>query len=223
MLTRLLRSWSAASLPLKILGFAGVGAVALVVLAASPLFFNTRVDEEFITVAPAAPTAISAEAAVAPTAIPAEPLAEAPAAPTAIPAVEQAAQALVVAEAPAAPTAVPEVPVALSSGSFTRVDALHAAEGNATIYRTPEGELVLRLEEFASTNGPDLYVALSGHPMPRSSAEAHDDGYLEIARLKANQGNQNYTLPADIDIDAFKSVVIYCRAFSVVFSTAELR
>jgi hypothetical protein len=40
--------------------------------------------------------------------------------------------------------------------------------------------------------------------------------------LKANQGNQNYELPADLDPGAFRSVVIYCKAFSVVFSTAEL-
>jgi hypothetical protein len=125
-------------------------------------------------------------------------------------------------EAMVEPTAAPAGPVALASGGFTQIDALHGAAGNATIYRLPEGNLVLRLENFEAQNGPDLRVGLSGHPMPRNNAELHDGGYIELAVLKANQGNQNYELPADLDPSAFRSVVIYCKAFSVVFSTAEL-
>lgn len=52
----------------------------------------------------------------------------------------------------------------LASGAFTRVDALHAGEGVAAISRDADGQLVLRLEGFSVTNGPDLFVALSGHP-----------------------------------------------------------
>ncbi len=121
-------------------------------------------------------------------------------------------------QAPAAPSG----PQALLHGSFTRVDPLHAAEGTATVYKLLDGGLVLRLEGFKSTNGPDLFVGLSGHPMPRSRAEVHDQGYEEIEALKANEGDQNYALPAGLDPGTFKSVVIYCRAFSVVFSSAEL-
>lgn len=191
---------------------------ALVILAAaafgywtiSPLFISTTVDEAFPTsaaVIEAAPTA-DAPASAAGEAMAAESMA-AEARPTAAPTA-------------ASPAAAPAGPVALSAGSFTTIDSLHGASGSATIYRLPEGGLVLRLADFAAQNGPDLFVGLSGHPMPRSSDEVHQGGYLELARLKANQGNQNYELPADIDLSQYKSVVIYCRAFSVVFSTAEL-
>lgn len=71
-------------------------------------------------------------------------------------------------------------------------------------------------------NGPDLYVYLSGHPMPRSSAQLHEQGAFEVARLKGNVGDQNYALPADLDLSTYRSVVIYCKRFGVVFSTAEL-
>jgi pyruvate/2-oxoglutarate dehydrogenase complex dihydrolipoamide acyltransferase (E2) component len=164
----------------------------------------------------AAPTA--APAAVAPTAAPASTEAPAAVAPTEAPA------AVAPTEAPAAvaPTAAPAEPVALASGSFTRIDALHAASGTATIYRLPDGAHVLRLENFDAQNGPDLRVGLSGHPEPRSNGQLTGDGYVELAVLKANQGNQNYELPADLDPAAFRSVVIYCKAFSVVFSTAAL-
>lgn len=218
----------------------------------SPLFINTRVDEAFPTSAPAAAAGQSmddemaeapmAEEGMAQEAMPAaEEMAEAPMTePTAAPAVgamgEEAMGAEAMGEEPMAepaagamgeevmpePTAAPAGPVALASGSFTQIDALHGASGIATIYRLPEGNLVLRLEDFDAQNGPDLRVGLSGHPMPRNNTELHEGGYVELAVLKANQGNQNYDLPANLDPSAFRSVVIYCKAFSVVFSTAEL-
>ena len=43
-----------------------------------------------------------------------------------------------------------------------------------------------------------------------------------MATLKGNIGSQNYELPADLDLARFRSVVIYCKRFSTVFSTAEL-
>ncbi len=46
--------------------------------------------------------------------------------------------------------------------------------------------------------------------------------YACVARLKGNVGSQNYDLPADVDLSRFRSVVIYCKQFSVVFSSAEL-
>lgn len=185
----------------------------------SPLFLNTQVDEAFPTAAPAAGAASAMPAAAEPTTAP-----TGAAAPTTLPPTEPTPAVPPTAAPPTAvpPTAAPAAPVALSNGSFTFIDNLHWAEGSATIYRLPDGSHVLRLEPFQAQNGPDLFVGLSGHAMPRSSAEAHDSGYVELARLKANQGNQNYELPADLDLSAFKSVVIYCKAFSVVFSTAEL-
>jgi hypothetical protein len=111
---------------------------------------------------------------------------------------------------------------ALARGAFTEVDAVHKAKGTATLYRLGQ-EVLLRLDPFESTNGPDLYVYLSGHPVPRSSAQLHEGGALEVARLKGNIGSQNYSLPANVDLSTYKSVVIYCRRFHVVFSTAELK
>ncbi len=47
-------------------------------------------------------------------------------------------------------------------------------------------------------------------------------GAFEVAQLKGNIGGQNYLLPADLDLSTLKSVVIYCRRFTRVFSTAGL-
>ena len=107
-------------------------------------------------------------------------------------------------------------------GQFRDGDRFHKGSGAATVYRLPDGSHVLRLETLDVTNGPGLVVILSPHPDPTNSLEVRQPGYVEIARLKGNKGNQNYTLPGDVDPASFGSVVIYCKPFNVVFSVAPL-
>lgn len=112
--------------------------------------------------------------------------------------------------------------VALKQGEFTDIDRLHQGSGTATIYQLPDGSHVLRFEGLDVTNGPDLRVLLARHDNPRSRDALDEGGYIELDRLKGNLGNQNYVIPADVDISEFNSVVIYCQPFHVVFSTAPL-
>ena len=60
--------------------------------------------------------------------------------------------------------------------------------------------------------------------MPDPRPEGRDDvtGYLDLGVLKGNVGNQNYEIPADVDVTEFGSVVIYCEPFHVIFATAGL-
>jgi aminopeptidase N len=211
-----------------------VAALAFAYWTISPLFLSRSVNEAFPTsaaMADAKPTADAMMADAKPTAdammADAKPTADAmmadakPTADAMMADAKPTADAMMADAKPTADAMMAEN-VSLGSGSFTKIDALHGASGTATIYRLAEGKLVLRLESFNAQNGPDLVIGLSGNPMPRSSDEVKQGGYLQLASLKANQGNQNYELPADIDLSQYKSVVIYCRAFNVVFSTAEL-
>jgi hypothetical protein len=116
----------------------------------------------------------------------------------------------------------PDAPVVLGSGHFGAIDFIHKGQGQATIYKLPDGKRVLRFEQFQVANGPDLYVYLSGHPAPREDAQVRQDGF-EVAVLKGNIGDQNYDVPADIDLSKYRSVTIWCRRFSANFATAPLK
>lgn len=109
----------------------------------------------------------------------------------------------------------------LASGSFEDADSFHQGSGTAHFLEL-SGQRLLRIEDLDVTNGPNLFVYVSAHPAPRTSAELHDDGDYEVAPLKGNRGDQNYELPPDLDIGRYRSVVIYCKRFAVVFSTARL-
>ncbi|HSD04393.1 MAG TPA: DM13 domain-containing protein [Nitrosopumilaceae archaeon] len=100
------------------------------------------------------------------------------------------------------------------SGTFVGVDAVHDAKGMAKIITLDDGSDVLRLEDFRSTNGPDLYVYLA-------TDETASD-FVNLGRLKANIGNQNYNIPEGTDLSKYDSVLVWCKQFSVLFGKAEL-
>jgi hypothetical protein len=104
----------------------------------------------------------------------------------------------------------------LLTGPFVGVgDGIHGAQGTAKVIPIEGGGgNVLRLEDLAVTNGPDLYVYLS------TDKSASD--FVNLGRLKANIGNQNYLIPGGTDMIRYDTVLIWCRAFSVLFGSAEL-
>ena len=115
-----------------------------------------------------------------------------------------------------------DAPVVVASGEFTDADAIHKGSGRAILYALPDGRHVLRFEDFRTTNGPALVVYLASHPSPASAADVTDQGYLSLGELKGNVGNQNYPIPADVDVAGYRSVVIWCELFDVLFSPAAL-
>ncbi len=128
-------------------------------------------------------------------------------------------------EAPEAEQELPDIQAAqsISSGQFTQMDVVHWAEGTATIYQLADNSRILRFENFRAANGPDLRVLLSASEAPTTTQEVQLRNIdIELGRLKGNLGNQNYIIPAQIDLSQYNSVVIYCRSFGVVFSTAPL-
>ena len=113
-------------------------------------------------------------------------------------------------------------PIVLARAEFSGADDFHQGSGTATIYEVDDGSRVLRFEDFEVTNGPALRVFLTPGQV-NSADDATIDGYLDLGALKGNVGAQNYELPADLDLDEFGTVVIYCEPFHVVFATASLK
>lgn len=117
----------------------------------------------------------------------------------------------------------PAAPVKVKTGQFRDGDGFHKGSGQVTIYKQADGTYLLRLENFKATNGPDLHVYLSPAADPKSNSEVVIPGYVDLAVLKGNIGNQNYVIPAEVDLTKQNSVIIWCKAFSVVFSVAPLQ
>lgn len=107
----------------------------------------------------------------------------------------------------------PEV-VVLATGDF--ISRAHTTTGTATVI-TDGDRRVLRLEGFATDNGPDLNVYLATGPPDGSPGE-----FVDLGDLKGNIGDQNYELTLDADLDRYTTVFIWCVRFSVAFGAAPL-
>jgi Electron transfer DM13. len=149
-------------------------------------------------------------------------------APASTPAPEQTGSPNVGVPATSGPAAVgepgptpPAQPMALASGAF--VDGEHATSGTASILQLPDGSRYVRLENFSTSDGPDVQVWLTDKAAGGSDWGKYDDGVLlSLGELKATDGNQNYPIPADANLSAFTSVVIWCDRFNVAFGTAPI-
>jgi len=108
----------------------------------------------------------------------------------------------------------------LSEGTFRPLE--HDASGRALIVQTAEGTRFVRFEDLDVSNGPDLVVYLSELGPDQGWRDADDAEFVDLGELKGNMGDQNYELPASVDLSRFHSVVIWCRRFSVGFAVAPI-
>ena len=122
------------------------------------------------------------------------------------------------ASGPSAPTGA-AAPVELASGSF--VSREHETVGTARVLRLSDDRVIVRLEGFATSNGPVLVVWLTGNSA-LGAEDAFDDDHVSLGPLKGNIGDQNYVVPDAVDSTAYTSVVIWCDRFDVPFGAAEL-
>src|SRR5713226_6309542 len=111
-------------------------------------------------------------------------------------------------------------PILKAQGQFANV--VHEGRGKAEIFQPPDGGRILRLEDFQVLNGPDLHVYLTTQEKvgPAIGVELQD--YVDLGKLKGNQGAQNYPLPATVDLGKVRSAVIWCQPFRVPFIAASL-
>lgn len=108
----------------------------------------------------------------------------------------------------------------IASGRFRPL--AHRASGSAQAIELGGGKRIVRLEDLDVENGPDLFVYLSSSPPDVRDEDDFDDDFIDLGRLKGNKGDQNYTLPASVDLDRYATVVIWCRRFTTAFAAAAL-
>jgi hypothetical protein len=111
-------------------------------------------------------------------------------------------------------------PMSLAQGNFKSL--AHETKGMATLYKLADGKQTLRLTEFETSNGPDVHVYLTAAEVEKGSDAIKAAGFIDLGSMKGNKGDQNYDIPADVDLSKYKSVTIWCARFGVNFGLAPL-
>jgi len=98
-------------------------------------------------------------------------------------------------------------------GQFTDADFIHRTSGTATLVIDGDTR-ILEFENFETLNGPDLYVYLS--------SDKSDSDYINLGMLDKFKGKQTYEIKNSIDLKKYNNVLVWCKAFGVLFGSAEL-
>jgi hypothetical protein len=97
-------------------------------------------------------------------------------------------------------------------------DPVHYGMGKVSVY-----DDTVRLEpDFVVGPGPKYKVLLHTGRNIRTKDDIHAAKYVDLGPLRAFKGSQNYTVPANLKVSDFQSVVIWCEAFDVLISPADL-
>jgi Electron transfer DM13 len=95
------------------------------------------------------------------------------------------------------------------SGTFTGTSGINV-NGQVKIYL--EGtHYRLQLEDFSISSGPDLKVYLSKSASPN-----------EFVNLGNLTSNTIYSIPAEVNVNAYSHVLIHCQQYNHLFAIAAL-
>ena len=110
----------------------------------------------------------------------------------------------------------------IATGTFIHAnpsDPIHYGKGRVTVYQD-----LLHLEsDFEVGPGPKFHVYLVPEKNITPSTNVAKLMYVDLGRLKAFKGSQNYPIPAGVDLARYETVVIWCEQFGVLVSPAPLK
>ncbi|MEA3275724.1 MAG: DM13 domain-containing protein [Pseudomonadota bacterium] len=109
----------------------------------------------------------------------------------------------------------------VATGTFIHADPsdpVHYGSGAVTVY----GDLLHLGADFEVGPGPKYHVYLAPDAEVTPDTRVEETMFVDLGRLKAFSGSQNYPVPGGVDLRDFKSVVIWCEQFNVLISPAML-
>ncbi len=97
-------------------------------------------------------------------------------------------------------------------------DPVHYGKGKVRVFE----KLVFLETDFEVGPGPAFHVYLVPKAQVRQSSDVASTMFVDLGKLRAFKGSQNYRIPAGVSLKDFPSVVIWCAQFGVLISPADL-
>ncbi len=99
-------------------------------------------------------------------------------------------------------------------GSFTGASD-HITTGTVTVTKEGNDYVVVLGSDFSFDGAPDPKVGFG------TSGEY--DIKSQLGHLDSNTGEQKYKIPADLNIESYNEIYIWCERFSVPLGVAKIR
>jgi len=110
----------------------------------------------------------------------------------------------------------------VATGTFIHAnpsDPVHWGKGRVSVYE----HSVFLESDFEVGPGPAFHVYLVPKASIRSAADLTSVKHVDLGGLRAFKGSQRYAIPAGTDLKDYPSVIVWCEAFSVLISPADLQ
>jgi hypothetical protein len=109
----------------------------------------------------------------------------------------------------------------VATGEFVHADPsdpIHRGQGGVKVYR----DLLHLTSDFEVGPGPKYHVYLVPVDEVTPSTAVEKTMFVDLGRLRAFRGSQNYPIPSGVNLKDYPHVVIWCERFSVLISPARL-
>lgn len=107
-----------------------------------------------------------------------------------------------------------------AGGTWTKRS--QSIKGSWSIVENEQGRFLELDASFKTRNAPDLKLFLSPLDVTDVKARNATTGSVLIAPLKTNKGAQRYLIPADVDLDRFKTLVLHCEQYTKLWGVSAL-
>lgn len=95
----------------------------------------------------------------------------------------------------------------------------HSLAGNVRVIKDTTGNVILRLEQYTMTPGPDVILYLS------KSSSYSSNNVIKIDNLPYGYSNatRNVDIANDFDLNTYKYVLVWCASANQLFGYSELK
>ena len=94
----------------------------------------------------------------------------------------------------------------------------HEAGGEMELVTSSHGQFVRLKDYWIAEGAPDVRIYLS----PDETGDVNVDGVIDLGKVVSFSGNASYEIPKDSLTRHFRSLVVYCKVYSVTFGVAVL-
>ncbi len=112
--------------------------------------------------------------------------------------------------------------VAQVSHSGSWIEKSYEVEGKWEIVKNGEVNILRFDKDFDTKKAPDLKIFLSKLSYDDVTKKNATSGTEKIAELKEYEGAQQFTIPAGIKLSDYKTLLIHCEQYGVLWSVAKL-
>lgn len=109
-----------------------------------------------------------------------------------------------------------------AAAEHTFIKKKKSIKGSYTIVERDGATYIKFSEDFKAKKGPDLKVFLSPKTIADVNGKTAVNGSINIGELTSFKGGQKYMVPADINLADYKSVLVHCEEYAVLWGGADL-